>query len=130
MPKATITRRVSRVQAFGDNAHGLRAARRIQETLTTADVVVAVLDGSRRTIQERLQALLPIDQRAQRSSGYALRSRTGSEWIRKRTNSATSAIAITSRSRLSGYTAASLKCDAMHTLPAPLRDAYPHRDRI
>jgi hypothetical protein len=52
---------IARVQALRDDALGLGSARDLQESLPIADMVVAVLNGSRRAFDESFQALLSFE---------------------------------------------------------------------
>jgi hypothetical protein len=54
VPKATITRAHMLRSCAWSNALGLGAARRTQEALAVGDVVVAVLNGSRRRFEQCL----------------------------------------------------------------------------
>jgi hypothetical protein len=61
MPDALIARSVGRVHPFRDNALRLRSARGLQVSLAVTDVVVAVLNGSRRIFDEGFLALLSFE---------------------------------------------------------------------
>src|ERR1700737_47650 len=61
VPEPSVAGYIARVQALRDDARGLGSARDLQESLPIADMVVAVLNGSRRAFDESFQALLSFE---------------------------------------------------------------------
>ena len=61
--RPAIAGRVGRVDPLRDDPFGLHSARRFKEPLAVTEMMVAVVNSRRCSVEELLQALLPVEER-------------------------------------------------------------------